>query len=313
MISKTKTKFCAGVSDFSDSYMGILMDDWGVLHDGEDAFPGAVDTLKEFKERHKTVIILCNDRMRADEKKAQLKKMGIGPSLYHKIVTPFDVIQNGLREQDGGLLKGAGKKAYVITRRNDLSILDDTDVEAVDDIERADFILLLGMDYPMKTLEHYDPVIRRAIQRRLKAICCNQDSKSLIGHNFLTGPSLLARRYEDAGGIVNYIGKPNPPIFKHCIELLQEKEIYPSHTIMLGDTMAHDVLGAYAAGIDACLFKSGLHAANFMHCKTLKEVDNTLKNLIIQYNNIMPKYLVDELQWGVALPDRKHKKRKQPV
>ncbi len=313
MISKTKTKFCAGVSDFSDSYMGILIDDWGVLHDGEDAFPSAVDTLKELKERHKTIIILCNDRMRADEKKAQLKSMGIGPSLYHTIVTPYDLIQNGLREQKDGLFKKIGEKAFVITRRGDLSILNDTGVEAVEDIEQADFILLLGMDYPMKTLEHYDPIIRRSIQRRLKAICCNQDSKSLIGNNFLTGPGLLARRYQDAGGIVNYIGKPHPPIFRHCIELLQQKDIYPSHTIMLGDTMAHDVLGAAAAGIDSCLFKSGLHAANFMHCKTLKEIDNTLKNLIIQYNNVMPKFLVDEIRWGEALPDRKHKKRKQPV
>jgi len=312
MISKTKTKFCAGISDFSDSYMGILIDDWGVLHDGEDAFPNAVDTLKELKERRKTIIILCNDRMRADEKKAQLKKMGIGPSLYQHIVTPFNVIQNSLRDRSEGLFKGHGEKAFVITRRGDLSILDDTDIEVVDDIERADFVLLMGMDYPMKTLEHYDPIIRRSIQRRLKAVCCNQDSKSLIGNNFLHGPGLLARRYEDAGGIVNYIGKPHPPIFRHCIDLLQEKEIYPSHTIMLGDTMAHDILGAYAAGIDSCLFKSGLHAANFMHCSTLKEVDNTLKNLIIQYNNVMPKYLVDEMQWGMALPDRKHKKRKQP-
>ena len=308
-----KTKFCAGLSDFSDSYMGILIDDWGVLHDGEDAFPGAVDCLKEFKERHKTVIILCNDRMRADEKKAQLKKMGIGPSLYHSIVTPTEYIRDGLQEQNKAPFKGLGRTAYVITRRGDLSMLDDIDIEVTDDIERADFLLLLGMDYPMKTLEHYDPVIRRAIQRRLKAVCAEQDSKGLIGTNFLIGPGLLARRYEDAGGIVYHIGKPYPIIFKHCIELLQQQEVYPAHTIMLGDTMAHDVLGAHASDIDTCLFKSGLHAANFMHCTTLKEVDNTLKNLIIQYNNVMPKYLVDEMTWGNALPDRKHKKRKQPA
>lgn len=307
-----KTKFCAGLSDLSDSYMGILIDDWGVLHDGEDAFPGAVDCLKEFKERHKTVIILCNDRKRADEKKAELKKMGIGPSLYHRIVTPVEVIRNGLEEQSG-VFGDLGDRAYVISRRGDADILDGLDVEAVDDIERADFVLLMGMDYPMKTLETYDPVIRRAIQRRLKAVSANQNSKGLIGTNFLTGPGLLARRYEDAGGIVHYVGKPHSLIFRHCIELLQEKEVYPSHTIMLGDTMAHDIIGAQGAGIDACLFKSGLHAANFMHCTTLKEVDNTLKNLIIQYNNVMPKFLVDEMQWGHALPDRKHKKRKQPA
>jgi hypothetical protein len=71
-------------------------------------------------------------------------------------------------------------------------------------------------------------------------------------------------------------------------------------------------LGADSLDIDTCLFKSGLHAANFMHCQTPKEVDNTLKNLIQQYNNVMPLYLVDEMRWGNALPDRKHKKRKQP-
>ena len=307
-----KTKFCAGLSDISDTYMGCIIDDWGVLHDGEDAFEGAVDCLKELKQRKKQVIILSNDRKTADEKKKELKKMGIGPSLYAHIVTPSQVISDALDNQKEGLFEGLGKKAYVITRQNDLSVLKDTDIEVVEDIEKADFVLLLGMDYPMKTLEFYDKDIRRAIQRRLKAVCANQDSRGLIGTNFLTGPGLLAKRYEDAGGIVYYIGKPHAYIFKHCIELLQKKDVFPSHTVMMGDTMAHDIVGAHAMGIDTCLFKSGLHAANFMHCTTLKEVDNTLKNLIIQYGNIMPKYLVDEMRWGNALPDRKHKKRKQP-
>ncbi len=308
-----KTKFCAGISDISDSYMGCIIDDWGVLHDGEDAFPGTVDCLKELKERKKHIIILTNDRKRADEKKVELKKMGIGPSLYNQIVTPTEIIQHGLREQKEDIFKDIGERAYVITRRGDLSMLDDTGIEVVDDVEQADFVLLLGMDYPMKTLEDYENVIRRAIQKRLKAICANQDSKGLIGTNFLNGPGLLARRYEDAGGIVHYIGKPHQYIFKYCIEQFKKVDVFPSHTVMLGDTMAHDVLGANAVGIDTCLFKSGLHAANFMHCTTLKEVDNTLKNLIIQYNNVMPKYLVDEMRWGNALPDRKHKKRRQPA
>ena len=128
----------------------------------------------------------------------------------------------------------------------------------------------------------------------------------------LTGPLLLARRYEDSGGIVNYIGKPHKLIFNYCIQYLQKKDIYPAQTVMLGDTMAHDIIGANASGIDTCLFRSGLHAANFAHCKTPKEMNNALKNLIAVYNNVMPTYLAPELRWGNALPDRKHKKRKQP-
>ena len=308
-----KTKFCAGLSDISDSYMGFIIDDWGVLHDGEDAFDNTVSCLKELKERKKHIIILTNDRKRKAEKKAQLKKMGIGPSLYHDIVTPSTILQEGFEEKENAPFDKLGNRAYVITRQNDVSILDDTDIEIVEDIEQADFVLLLGMDYPMKMLESYDSDIRRAVQRRLKAVCANQDSKGLIGTNFLVGPSLLARRYEDAGGIVYNMGKPHNYVFKYCINLLKDKDIFPAHTVMLGDTMAHDVLGANSVGIDTCLFKSGLHAANFMGCTSLKEVDNTLKNLIVQYNNVMPTYLVDEMQWGNALPDRKHKKRKQPA
>ena len=307
-----KTKFCSGLSDISDSYMGFIIDDWGVLHDGEDAFPHTVESLKELKERHKTIVIMTNDKMRADEKKAQLKKMGIGPSLYHHIITPTSMLQEGMETRSEEPYEGLGEYAYAITRRGDLSVLEHTDIEVVDDIEKADFLLLLGMDYPVKTLESYDPIIRRAIQRRLKAVCLNQDSKALIGTNFLHGPALLARRYTDAGGIVHYLGKPHNLVFKQAMNFLQTKEIYPSHTVMLGDTMAYDILGANEAGIDSCLFKSGLHAANFAHCQSLKEVDNTLKNLIIKYNNVMPTYLVDEMQWGNPLPDRKHKKRKQP-
>lgn len=307
-----KTKFCAGLSDISDSYMGCIIDGWGVLHDGEDAFEGTVDALKELNNRKKQIIVLTNEATRATDYKAKLKKMGIGPSLYHHIVTPYEVIYQGLTTQKGEIFEDIGDRCYVIGRQGQEAFLEDTDIEFVEDIEDAQFVLILGMDYPRKTLESYEPIIRRAIQLRLKAICAAPDSQSLIGTNFLTGPSLVARRYQDSGGIVHNIGKPYPIIFKYCIELLREKEIYPSHTVMLGDTMAHDILGAHGQGIDTCLFKSGLHAANFMHCQTPKEVDNTLKNLIQQYNNVMPIYLVDEMRWGNALPDRKHKKRKRP-
>ena len=168
------------------------------------------------------------------------------------------------------------------------------------------------MDYPRKTLMDYETIIRKAIQKRLKASCQSPDSLAMIGEGLLTGPLLLARRYEDSGGIVHYVGKPHKLIFNYCIQYLQKKDIYPAQTVMLGDTMAHDVIGAHASGIDTMLFRSGLHAANFAHCKTPKEMNNALRNLIAVYNNVMPTYLAPELRWGKALPDRKHKKRKQP-
>lgn len=308
-----KTKFCAGISDISDSYMGFIIDQWGVLHDGEKLFPGVADCFKEMKERKKTVVILSNSEKRASDAKAKLKKMGLGPSLYKHIVTSGEYIWQGLKEQKEGVFENIGKRCYLIAPGHKSSLVEENDIEVVDNIDHADFILIVGMENPTKTITDYDPILRIGVQRRLKALCANPDSLALISGRYLMGPGMLARRYQDSGGIVHYIGKPHSPIFKHCIDLLQKQDVYPSQTVMVGDTMAHDILGAHAVEIDGCLTKSGLHSASFAHCKTLKEVDNALKNIIAQYNNVMPKFLCDELRWGKALPDRKHKRRKQPA
>lgn len=307
-----KTKFCQGVSDISDSYMGFIIDEWGTLHDGEGLFPGVLACMKELKERKKTILLLSNSTQRAEIHKERLKKMGLGPSLYTEIITPGEMIWQGVHHQTEGVFKDIGKKCFVFSHRGDTSLIDGSGVEVTEDIENADFVLIAGMDYPRKMLDHYEPLIRRAIQLRLKAICPAPDSLSKIGNALLKGPTLLAQRYEDSGGIVHHIGKPHPLIFMHCIEILKAKEIYPSGTVVLGDTMAHDVIGGHTMSLDTCLFKSGLHAANFGHCQTLKDVNNALRNLTAVYSNVMPNYLADEMKWGKALPDRKHKKRKQP-
>ena len=84
---------------------------------------------------------------------------------------------------------------------------------------------------------------------------------------------------------------------------------YPGQTVVIGDTMAHDILGGSLVHMDTCLVKRGLHHNKFKHATTPAEVDKALDILVRQYNNIRPKYLVDNLVWGRTLPDRKHKKR----
>lgn len=70
----TKTKFCNGISDISDSYAGFIIDQWGVLHDGHKPYDGVVDCLKELKSRKKHIIILSNSGKRAEANKERLKK-----------------------------------------------------------------------------------------------------------------------------------------------------------------------------------------------------------------------------------------------
>jgi len=303
------TKFCQGISDISDSYSGFIIDQWGVLHDGDKPFDGVVDCLKELKNRGKYVIILSNSGKTADANKERMKAIGIGPSLYNEIVTSGEMTWQGLSNQDYGVFENIGKKCYLISRGGDRSIVEGVDLEIVDDPALADFLLISGSDAPQKTIEDYEPALRAAARKQLKAICANPDSRGLMKGSSIMGPGAIAHRYKDFGGVVHYIGKPHMPIFHHCIRKMQERDIYPGQTIVIGDAMAHDILGGSTANIDTCLVKDGLHRAVFQGAKSPAEIEKKLNNLAAQHNNVRPDYLVNRLQWGAALPDRKHKKR----
>lgn len=304
-----KTKFCNGISDISDSYSGFIIDQWGVLHNGDKPYDGVVECLKELKARKKHIIILSNSGKRAEVNKERLKKIGIGPSLYDQIVTSGEMTWQGINEQDEGFFKGLGKKVYVLSRGGDRSIVDGLEVEVVDEPSKADFLIISGSDAPEKSIEDYEPILKEAVRSRLTALCANPDSRGVMGSLSIMGPGTIARRYQDFGGVVHYIGKPHQPIFKHCIKILQDKEIYPGQTIVIGDALAHDILGGNMVNIDTCLVRTGLHESAFQNAQTPASLNKALTLLANQFNNVRPKYLVESLKWGDPLPDRKHKKR----
>ncbi len=306
-----KTKFCQGISDISDTYMGFIIDLWGVIHDGDKAYEGVADCLKELKNRKKFIILLSNSGMRADAIKAQLKKMGVGPSLYSMIVTSGEMVLQGLSAQEEGPFKNIGKKCFLFNKLEDPSVLSDAGVDVVDDVKEADFLLIGGANALLKPMEEYEPILKEAVRRGLKAICMNPDSRALLSAAYVMGPGLIARRYEDFGGVVHYIGKPHQPIFNKCMVAMQAQDIFRAQIVIVGDTMAHDIMGGWAASIDSCLVRGGLHASNFRHVTNAAEMDKALNILVSLYNSVKPNYLVNRLQWGRALPDRKHKIHKK--
>ncbi len=307
------TKFCQGISDISDTYMGFIIDQWGVLHDGQKLYDGVLECMEELRGRKKKVIILSNSTHPGTYNEKALKKMGLGPDFYDHIVTSGELIRNGLEQQSDGLFKGYGKKCFIFGEEEAKGIFDGTDIEIVNDIKDASFMLIAGIDRKMLQVDDYLPILKEAVRRGIKAICTNPDSHALLGANYLMGPALISRSFEDFGGVVQYIGKPHAPIFKKCITLLQKEDVFPAQTVMIGDTMAHDIMGAHYVNVDTCLVKTGMHAGVFKNNQTPAEVDKTLDILITHYNHIRPRYLVGHFEWGNALPDRKHKIHKKHV
>ncbi|HRK97980.1 MAG: TIGR01459 family HAD-type hydrolase [Alphaproteobacteria bacterium] len=304
------TKFCQGISDISDSYTGFIIDTWGVLHDSEKVFDSAVECLKELKARKKFVLLMSNSELRSVEMAENLKKMGLPDGLYSQILTSGELLYNGITHQKDPVFEGLGQACYLIggeRARKFLSALDQ--IKIVEKLEDASFLLVSGWDNLDGNVAKYEEILRETIRRRMKILCINPDSRALLGTNYKTGTIQISRRVQELGGVVQMIGKPYKPIFHHAIHILHNNDIYPGQTVMIGDTMAHDITGATLVNMDTCLVRSGMHSPVFKNAATPADVNKILGMLVSQYNNIRPSYLVDRLKWGKALPDRKHRKR----
>ncbi len=307
----SKTKFCQGISDISDSYTGFILDQWGVLHDGRQVLPGVLGVLEELRQRNKEVIILSNSGKRAEESAQRMEKLGIGRDLYDHIVTGGEFTAQGLKDRSTGIFDGLGDKVYLISRGGDTSIINGLGLKQVDSIDKADFLLISGSNAPRIELDSYNQLLREAARLRLKAICANPDMLMLLEGKTYYGAGQIAKKFASFGGVVHYIGKPYQPIMKHCLSLFQNA--LPASVVMIGDSMPHDVMAGALAGVDSALIANGVHAKSFENAyDNPGEKDKVLTAMINNYG-CKPNFLMNSFEWGVALPDRKHKKRRKKI
>ncbi len=302
----SKTKFCLGISDISDSYSGFILDQWGVLHDGKKVFPEVIEVMRELTARGKEVIILTNSGKRSDHNAERLASMGLEQDMYTHMVSAGELTWQGLKGRDQGIFQDLGNKVYLISRNDDQSLIEGLGLKVVHDVEQADFLLISGSDAPKTTLEDYDPVLKKASQKRIKALCANPDMYALIDGKTHFGAGQIAKRFISYGGVCEFIGKPYQPILRHCLSLFENA--LPASTVIIGDSMAHDVMAGALLNIDTVLVSSGVHAKQFEGSDgNPSEKDKILTALINNYG-CKPTFMLDRFQWGNPLPDRKHKK-----
>ena len=303
----SNVKICEGISDISDSYSGFLIDQWGTLHDGEKPYDGVVQALEHLKSRKKQIIVITNSGQTAQDNAARLENMGFSIGLFDHIVTSADMTRQSLENREGGPCRGLGEKCFLMSRHGDRSVIADTGVQVVDDIDQADFILLAGSDAPRKSLaDYYDDILRKASRRSLRMICANPEMTVTIKGANILGSGEIARRYEEFGGVVNYIGKPFPSIFQYAASLFTN--VLPSQMIMVGDSLSHDMRGAIAMNMDCALVANGVHHGSFSKVKSTADIHKVLKTLGGNYG-VLPTYFIPRFNWGKTLPDRKNKRR----
>lgn len=247
-----------GIAEIADRYDAFILDLWGVIHDGVEAYPGAADTLAALKRAGKRTLLLSNAPRRATALVEQMACMGIGRELYGEVLSSGEAVHLEFVRRTDPFYAGLGPRLYHMGPERDRNVYAGLDVEVVEDVDRADFILNTGPWEVHETVEDYVPTLMRARGRGLPMVCANPDLVVIRQGKPIVCAGALARRYAEMGGIVSQRGKPDPAIYATALDLLG---MPGGRVCAVGDALHTDVAGAAGAGLDSLWVTQGIHAA----------------------------------------------------
>jgi HAD superfamily hydrolase (TIGR01459 family) len=244
-----------GLAEIAGRYDAFLLDQYGVLHDGERLYPGVADAIGNLAAAGKPVVVMTNSGKRSEANRKRLAGMGLNldPS---QVVSSGEVAYHSIGSGELGQPFRRGRKAFILGKLGDDYGFDGLDLEFVSTPDLADFLLILGTNVPEWQIEDYHDFLSAAAKGRVPALCCNPDLEMLTPSGVLPAPGALARIYEGLGGRVTYIGKPERLIYDYAIRVAGEPE--RARTLAIGDSISHDIVGARGAGTAVALVLTGL-------------------------------------------------------
>lgn len=239
-----------GFAAIAAQYDAFLIDLWGVIHDGNNLYPGVLETLAHLRDAGKPAVFLSNAPRVAAKAIANLDRLGITPDLYRDVVTSGQVAHDWLRDATP-----FGKNYYYLGPGKDEDIIADLpDYVQVPEPRDADFILCTGYEYDLQPHEEVIPTLARLLEAELPMLCTNPDLEvvKIDGTRQLCAGE-CAGEYARMGGNVTYIGKPHAEVYAVGQQLLGTGNI-----LAIGDNPLTDILGANRAGIDSLLITGGV-------------------------------------------------------
>ncbi len=252
-----------GFEPLAARYDGFVLDLWGVIHDGINAFPHAVECLRCLRAAGKRTLLLSNVPRPNGPVQAMMRRMGISDDLYTYLLTSGEAVRNALADPPDLWWAELGRRVFHLGPERDLPILDGLALDRVETPSQADFVLNTGPD------DHRDPtdigefeaVLQDCARHRLPMICANPDLEVIRGGVRVLCAGALALRYQTLGGDVRSLGKPDPAIYQPALERL---DLPPARVLAVGDGLRTDIAGAAGVDLDACWVLGGLHAASLV-------------------------------------------------
>jgi HAD superfamily hydrolase (TIGR01459 family) len=280
-----------GISEISDKFDVYFVDLWGVMHNGVQCYPSAIEVLEKLKEQNKKIVLISNAPRPSAVVKIFLETIGLQSSCYDFLVTSGDITREYIS------LNPRKKNFYHLGPTRDIDLFKDLNV-ALTSKEECDEIICTGLvSDEEETLQDYKILLDFFLNKKIPLICANPDEVVARGKKIVFCAGALANQYKQEGGVVRYFGKPYSDIYSFALKKVRahkdfkdKKEI---NTLVIGDNIKTDIKGANLFNLDSVLILNGIYKDFFrddtVNFDQLKDSVN-LKDVKINY-------FQEELAW----------------
>jgi HAD superfamily hydrolase (TIGR01459 family) len=283
-----------GLRELSSAYDGFILDIWGVVHQGGDAYPEAVECIRQLRAEGKRVVFLSNAPRRAEKVAQILADKGIPRDLYDGVLSSGEAARIAFETENEAPLNALGRRYFLLAADGDDDLLHGLDYSPASNIAEADFLLTIGLSAHRPSIAAHEETLGQAAARGVTMVCVNPDVEVVrLGQRELCAGA-LAQYYEEIGGTVAHVGKPYPFVYRLCLDMLdvaQQKRV-----LAVGDGLETDIPGARAAGIDALLVTGGLLAES-LGVTRFEAPDGQALAELCRAANECPRAAIPALNW----------------
>ncbi|MFK7997806.1 MAG: TIGR01459 family HAD-type hydrolase [Granulosicoccus sp.] len=267
------------ISDLVNDFDGFIVDQFGVLHDGQHPYPDAVNALQALMNANKRVIILSNSGKRSSINIQRMSRLGFARNLYSEFVTSGDVAYEKVKSQFADK-----RRCLLIARDGDVSAIDGLQLELTDAPGKADLLIISASEGDRYSEQHYIDLLESAARQKLPCLCTNPDKLMLTQNGIRFGAGRIAELYEQSGGTVQWIGKPYKDVYEHALRHLPG--IPKERILCIGDSLEHDIAGGVNAGLKTLFIRGGIH----------QDMDNSQLAHAMQRYQVCPEFELSMLR-----------------
>ena len=274
-----------------DTFNTYLFDGDGVIYKENNPLPGGIEFIKFLQKREKKVFLLTNNSTKTrNEFKTKFSALGLDLPLESILSSAYLTARYISKEKSSARVYVIGeeglKKEFVnfgvdVVNRNEETNKEDIFALKMDNID----YVVTGMDRQLNYVKIARAVNILMSYKETKFVATNADFTFPTVHGLIPGGGAMIKILEELSGrkVETIIGKPNLEMFEIAMELSQTSN---EQTIMFGDRLETDILGAKLAGIKTCLVLSGVTSMkDLVELTDENSPDLIMNNLQDAYNS----------------------------